>query len=69
MHTEDSTRKLVLKRLKDEIDLSTTGDLHRAVEFLRRARDVRMGKSSQRSSARRAYSTSRIRKADQPMSW
>lgn len=69
MHIEDNARKLVLKRLKNEIDLATTGDLHRAVEFLRAARETRLGKSSQRSRARGAYTASRIRKADQPMSW
>tara|TARA_R100001082_G_scaffold110539_1_gene90737 strand:+ start:432 stop:635 length:204 start_codon:yes stop_codon:yes gene_type:complete len=66
---QDNARRIILRRLKDEIDLSRTADLQRAVEFLKAAREVRRGKIEQRSKSRESYSTSRIRKADQPMSW
>ena len=66
---QDNARKIILKQLKDQVDLARTADIQRAVEFLKAAREVHRGKSEQRYKARQSYSTSRIRKADQPMSW
>lgn len=59
----------MMQRLIDEAKQSKIADIHRAVLFLERAREVRSGCREQRTSARAAQGTAWKKKVDQPARW
>ena len=58
-----------MQRLQKAIALSTTADLQRAAMFLERAREVRGGNRTQRTSARQAQATAWKKKVDNSITW
>ena len=55
MHTQKNIRVDLLKDLYKEIPKATTKDIASAIEFLKRAREVRTGKTQKRREARKKY--------------
>ena len=66
---QNNLRVQVIKDLYAEITKSRTGDLSRAIDFLKKAREVHQGKSSQRKQARKNYVKRQVDKADLPFWW
>jgi len=66
---ERSGRQIIMEYLNKEICQATTGDLHRAADFLKGAREVRSGCKQQRSSSRKATKQAYLKKVDNPISW
>ena len=66
---QKNLRVQVIQDLYAEVRKSRTGDLSRAIDFLRSAREIHKGKSSQRKQARKNYVKSRLDKADLPFWW
>ncbi len=66
---EKNIRVETLKNLYVEIRKARTGDLSRAIDFLRSAREIHQGKSNQRRQARKNYVKKQIEKADLPFWW
>ena len=66
---QDNIRQKVMEKMNKAIINATTGELHRAVDFLEFAKKVRDGKKGNRSKARKESASSRIRKVDKPLSW
>tara|TARA_R100001440_G_scaffold46761_1_gene66512 strand:+ start:1629 stop:1832 length:204 start_codon:yes stop_codon:yes gene_type:complete len=66
---QKNLRVQVIKDLYAEITKSRTGDLSRAIDFLKKAREVHKGKSSQRKQARKNYVKRQVDKADLPFWW
>ena len=66
---QKNLRVQVIQALYAEVRKSRTGDLSRAVDFLKKARAVHQGKSRQRKQARKNYVKSRLDKADLPFWW
>ena len=66
---QNNLRVQVIKDLYAEITKSRTGDLSRAIDFLKKAREVHKGKSSQRKQARKNYVKRQVDKADFPFWW
>ena len=66
---EKNIRVETLKNLYVEIRKARTGDLSRAIDFLRSAREVHQGKSKQRRQARKNYVKKQVEKADLPFWW
>ena len=69
-------RVQVIQDLYAVVRKSRTGDLSRAVDFLKKAREVHQGKSSQRKQARKNYVNRKdslykkfVEKADLPFWW
>ena len=58
-----------MQRLQKAIALSTTADLQRAAMFLERAKEIRGGSRSQRTSARQAQATAWKKKVDNSITW
>ena len=58
-----------MKDLYKEIPKATTKDIASIIDFLKRAREVRVGKTKQRSQARKNYVKKQIEKADLPFWW
>ena len=69
MPQPQSGRQLIMQRLQKAIALSTTADLQRAAMFLERAREVRGGNRTQRTSARQAQATAWKKKVDNSITW
>ena len=69
MHTQKNIRVDLLKDLYNEIPKATTKDIASAIEFLKRAREVRMGKTQKRREARKKYVEKQLEKADFPFWW
>ena len=69
MHTQKNIRVDLLKDLYEEIPKATTKDIGSAIEFLKRAREVRMGKTQKRREARKKYVEKQLEKADFPFWW
>ena len=61
---QKNLRVQVIQNLYAEVRKSRTGDLSRAVHFLKKAREVHQGKSSQRKQARKNYVKTQMDKAD-----
>lgn len=59
----------MMQRLIDEAKLSKIADIHRAVLFLERAREVRSGCREQRTSSRAAQGTAWKKKVDDSITW
>ncbi len=58
-----------MERLKEEIQMAMTGDLHRAADFLKGAREVRAGSKKQRRISRDAQRNAWKKDADLPAWW
>ena len=58
-----------MRRLISEAGLSKLSDVHRAVLFLERAREVRAGCRQQRTSSRAEQAVAWKKKADSPVRW
>ena len=59
----------LLKDLYKEIPKATTKDLASIIDFLKRAREVRTGKTKKRREARKKYVEKQLDKADLPFWW
>ena len=59
----------VMKDLYKEIPKATTRDLASIIDFLKRAREVRVGKTQKRREARKKYVEKQLDKADLPFWW
>ncbi len=66
---EKTARQIIMEYLNKEICRATTADLQRAAQFLEFARETRSGCKKQRSASRRSMRTSRLKKADQSITW
>ena len=58
-----------MKDLYKEIPKATTKDLASIIDFLKRARKVRTGKTKKRIEARKKYVEKQLDKADLPFWW
>ncbi len=58
-----------MKDLYKEIPQATTKDLASIIDFLKRARKVRTGKTKKRREARKKYVEKQLDKADFPFWW
>ena len=58
-----------MKNLYKEIPKATTKDLASIIDFLKRARKVRTGKTKKRIEARKKYVEKQLDKADLPFWW
>jgi len=58
-----------MRQLIEEAGTSKLSDVHRAVIFLQRAREVRAGSREQRTDSRAAQSVAWKKKVDSPVSW
>jgi len=58
-----------MKNLYKEIPKATTKDIASIIDFLKRAREVRTGKSKNRRDARKKYVEKQLDKADLPFWW
>ena len=59
----------LMKDLYQEIPKATTRDLASIIDFLKRAREVRTGKTQKRREARKKYVEKQLDKADLPFWW
>ena len=59
----------LMKDLYKEIPKATTKDLASIIDFLKRAREVRTGKTKKRREARKKYVEKQLNKADFPFWW
>ena len=66
---QNNLRVQVMKDLYAEITKSRTGDLSRAVDFLKSAREIRQGKINKRKQVKINYVKRRLDKADLPFWW
>ena len=66
---EKTARQQVMEELYKEIAKAMTGDLHRAIKFLKFAREVRRGKTRQRKASRQAMKNANPKNTDTPISW
>ena len=58
-----------MKDLYKEIPKATTKDLASIIDFLKRAREARTGKTKKRREARKKYVEKQLEKADLPIWW
>ena len=58
-----------MEALNKEIQQAMTGDLHRATDFLRGAREIRAGSKKQRKASREAQRNAWKKKVDSPARW
>ena len=58
-----------MRDLYKEIPKATTKDLASIIDFLKRARKVRTGKTKKRREARKKYVEKQLDKADLPIWW
>ena len=58
-----------MKDLYKEIPKATTRDLGSIIDFLKKAREVREGKTKIRRKARKKYVEKQLEKADLPIWW
>ena len=58
-----------MEELNKEIQLAMTGDLHRAADFLKGAREIRAGSKKQRRISREAQRNAWKKDADLPARW
>ena len=69
MLTQKNIRVDLLKSLYKEIPKATTKDLASIIDFLKKAREVRSGKTKQRRDARKKYVEKQLEKAVFPFWW
>ena len=58
-----------MRDLYKEIPKATTKDLASIIDFLKKAREVRAGKTKKRREARKKYVEKQLDKADLPFWW
>ena len=58
-----------MKDLYQEIPKATTKDLASIIDFLKKARNIRVGKTQKRKDARKKYVIKQLDKADLPFWW
>ena len=58
-----------MRDLYKEIPKATTKDIASIIEFLKRAREVRTGKTQKRKETRKKYVEKQLDKADLPFWW
>ena len=66
---QKNIRADLLKDLYKEIPKATTRDLGSIIDFLKKAREVREGKTKKRREARKKYVEKQLEKADLPIWW
>ena len=66
---QKNIRADLMKDLNKEIPKATTRDLGSIIDFLKRAREVREGKTKKRREARKKYVEKQLEKADLPIWW
>ena len=66
---QKNLRIQVMQDLYAEIKKSRTGDLSRAVDFLKSAREIRQGKINKRKQVKINYVKRQVDKADLPFWW
>ena len=59
----------LMKDLYQEIPKATTRDLASIIDFLKKAREIRVGKTKKRRDARKKYVEKQLDKADLPIWW
>ena len=59
----------IMKDLYKEIPKATTSDLGSIIDFLKKAREVREGKTKKRREARKKYVEKQLEKAYLPIWW
>ena len=69
MPMQKSIRADLMKDLYKEIPKATTRDLGSIIDFLKKAREVREGKTKKRREARKKYVEKQLEKADLPIWW
>ena len=69
MPMQKNIRVDLMKDLYKEIPKATTKDLASIIDFLKRAREVRTGKTQKRRDARKKYVEKQLEKADFPFWW
>ena len=66
---QKNMRADLMKDLYKEIPKATTRDLGSIIDFLKKAREVREGKTKKRREARKKYVEKQLEKADLPIWW
>ena len=66
---QKNIRADLMKDLYKEIPKATTRDLGSIIDFLKKAREVREGKTKKRREARKKYVEKQLEKADLPIWW
>tara|TARA_B100002019_G_scaffold109763_1_gene94359 strand:- start:1730 stop:1939 length:210 start_codon:yes stop_codon:yes gene_type:complete len=69
MLMQKNIRVDLMKDLYKEIPKATTKDIASIIDFLKRAREVRTGKTKKRREARKKYVEKQLDKADLPFWW
>ena len=69
MLMQKNIRVDLMKDLYQEIPKATTRDLASIVDFLKKAREIRVGKTKKRRDARKKYVEKQLDKADFPFWW
>ena len=66
---QKNIRADLMKDLYKEIPKATTRDLGSIINFLKKAREIREGKTKKRREARKKYVEKQLEKADLPIWW
>jgi len=66
---QKNIRADLMKDLYKEIPKATTRDLGSIIDFLKKAREIREGKTKKRREARKKYVEKQLEKADFPIWW
>ena len=66
---QKNIRADLMKDLYKEIPKATTRDLCSIIDFLKKAREIREGKTKKRREARKKYVEKQLDKADFPFWW
>ena len=66
---QDDIRAGLMRDLYKQIPKATNKDLASAVEYLKSAIEIRLGKSQKRKEARKKYNKKQIEAADFPFWW
>ena len=66
---QKNIRADLMRDLYKEIPKATTRDLGSIIDFLKKAREVREGKTKKRREARKKYVEKQLEKADLPIWW
>ena len=66
---QKNIRADLMKDLYKELPKATTRDLGSIIDFLKKAREVREGKTKKRREARKKYVEKQLEKADLPIWW
>ena len=69
MPMQKNIRAELMKDQYKEIPKATTRDLGSIIDFLKKAREVREGKTKKRREARKKYVEKQLEKADLPIWW